>query len=213
MSKYSPLRDFLSQCEDDLIELSFKEIEDILGSSLPDSAREHRGWWGNDRSHTQARNGWLAAGWEVSHVDLQKEIVVFRRKNLESKQTHKTSEMTWKEFEELARKVMSKYFGVELKEKYVEGHPKTFDLVSDDGSVVGDAKYLTMVRGKRIPPAKFMEISGHVWMLEKINAKRKFLVFGNDIRVPKEWLKRYGKFLKDIEFFFIDAEGNVIRLK
>jgi len=57
-----------------------------------------------------------------------------------------------------------------------------------------------MVKGKRIPPAMFMEISGHVWMLEKINAKRKFLVFGNDIRVPKEWLKRYGKFLKDIEF-------------
>lgn len=122
MPKYSPLGDFLSQCEDDLIELSFKEIEDILGSSLPDSAREHREWWGNDRSHTQARNGWLAAGWEVSHVDLQRKIVVFRRKthntkNLEFKQTYKATEMTWKEFEELARKVMSKYFGVELKEK------------------------------------------------------------------------------------------------
>ncbi len=119
----------------------------------------------------------------------------------------------WREFEELARNVMSKYFGVELKERYIEGHPKTFDLVSDDGSIVGDAKYLTMVRGKRIPPAKFMEISGHVWMLEKINAKRKFLVFGNDIRVPKEWLKRYGKFLQDIEFFFIDIQGNIIKLR
>ena len=108
---------------------------------------------------------------------------------------------------------LSKYFGVELKKRRIDGHPKTFDLVSDDGSIVGDAKYLTMIRGKRKSPAKFMEISGHVWMLEKINARRKFLVFGNDIRVPKGWLKRYGKFLKGIEFFFIDSEGNVIKLR
>ncbi len=108
---------------------------------------------------------------------------------------------------------MSKYFGVELKERHILGHPKTFDLVSEDGKVVGDAKFLTMIRGERTPPAKFMEISGHVWMLEKVEAERKFLVFGNDIRVPKEWLKRYGEFVKDVEFFFIDLKKReVIKL-
>jgi len=108
---------------------------------------------------------------------------------------------------------MSRYFGVELKERSMKDHPKTFDLVSEDGSIVGDAKYLTMVRGERIPPAKFMEISGHVWMLEKVDAERKFLVFGNDIRVPKEWLKRYGELVEGVEFFFIDLKTkDVIKL-
>lgn len=87
------------------------------------------------------------------------------------------------------------------------------NIFSEDGKIVGDAKFLTMVRGERIPPAKFMEISGHVWMLEKVNADRKFLVFGNDIRVPKGWLKRYCRFVKEVEFFFIDEKFKVHKLE
>ena len=34
--------------------------------------------------------------------------------------------------------------------------------------------------------------------------ENKFLVFGNDRRVPEEWLKRYGKLVKDVNFFFYD---------
>jgi hypothetical protein len=56
-------------------------------------------------------------------------------------------------FEDLARLVMSNYFGVLLKPGQVSGVPKEFDLVSPDGSIVGDAKYFTLVRGQRLPPA------------------------------------------------------------
>lgn len=100
--------------------------------------------------------------------------------------------MNWKEFEELARKVMTHYFGVKLVEKNPKGFPKRFDMVSTDENIVGDAKYLTLVHRKKFPPAKMMEIAGHVWLLEKVNAKTRLLVFGNQRSVPEKWLERYG---------------------
>ena len=70
--------------------------------------------------------------------------------------------MDWKQFENHARKRMSQYFGVTLTEKNPIGFPKRFDMVSPDGTIVGDAKFLTLVHGQKLPPAKFMEIAGHV---------------------------------------------------
>jgi hypothetical protein len=94
--------------------------------------------------------------------------------------------MDWKEFGELARKTMSMHFGKNLYKRNPKGFPKRFDMVSDDGRIIGDAKYLTLVRGVKLPPAKFMEIAGHVWLLENVPAGRRFLVFGNQRRVT-EW--------------------------
>jgi len=119
----------------------------------------------------------------------------------------------WKEFEEFARKIMSKYFGKQLSERNPRGFPKKFDMVSANEEIVGDAKFLTLVHREKMPPAKFMEIAGHVWLLEKVNAKRRFLVFGNQKRVPEWWLEKYGNLVHNVEFYFIDNEGNVERLK
>ena len=121
--------------------------------------------------------------------------------------------MDWKEFEEFARKIMSQYFGVILTERTPKGVPKKFDMVSPDMDIVGDAKFLTLVKGKKLPPAKFMEITGHVWLLEKVNANKRFLAFGNQRRVPEWWLEKYGDLVKNIEFYFIDDNGNLERLK
>ncbi len=121
--------------------------------------------------------------------------------------------MTANDFETLARDVMSRRFGSELTKKRVAETPKIFDMVSEDGSVIGDAKYYTMVRGQSPPPAKFSVIAEHLWLLEKTRASRKFLVFGNDRRVPDEWLRRYGRLVKEIEFYFLDVRTHqVIRL-
>ena len=62
---------------------SFREVESVLGFSLPPSARLHRPWWangsrGNGHSHALA---WTAAGWETRAVDMEAETLVFRRKN------------------------------------------------------------------------------------------------------------------------------------
>lgn len=94
--------------------------------------------------------------------------------------------MEWREFQIFAQKVLSKHFGVSLDERGVRRFPKKFDLVSEDATFVGDAKFLTLVRRYKLAPAKFMEIAGHVWLLEKIPAKKRFLVFGNQRRVS-EW--------------------------
>lgn len=81
MNKYDPLGQHLrnlppSQSE---VELPFEDIERIIGTHLPNSARTHRPWWGNERSpnrHTQCK-AWIDAGWEVETVDF--EGVHFRR--------------------------------------------------------------------------------------------------------------------------------------
>lgn len=108
---------------------------------------------------------------------------------------------------------MSQYFGVRLTEKNPSGFPKRFDMVSPNENIVGDAKFLTLVHKRNLPPAKFMEIAGHVWLLEKVNAKRRLLVFGNQKRVPEWWLEKYGSLAQNVEFYFIDNKENVERLK
>lgn len=88
-------------------------------------------------------------------------------------------------FEDLARSVMNAHFGVPLVTEQVPGVPKEFDLVSPDGSIIGDAKYFTLVQGQRLPPAKFSVIAEHVWLLKKTRASVRFLVFGNQREVPQ----------------------------
>ena len=118
----------------------------------------------------------------------------------------------WAEFQQLATEVMSRWFEVELEEREPNGVPKKFDMVSKNGQIVGDAKYLTLVKGKKWPPAKMMEIAGHVWLLEKASAKKRFLVFGNQREVPALWLSKYGSLAQKVEFYFLDDTGQVEEL-
>ena len=78
MSKYMPLADYLRAHCGDTCSLSFLEVEQIIGCSLPTSARERRSWWGNDRTHTQAR-AWMQAGFGAEPSSRRIEPVVFRR--------------------------------------------------------------------------------------------------------------------------------------
>lgn len=119
----------------------------------------------------------------------------------------------WREFEEYARSLMSLHTGVEFQPRKVGHVPKLFDMVWGDSEIVGDAKYLTLVRGKRLPPAKFMEVAGHVWLLEATKANRLLLIFGNDRRVPEWWLENYGHLVQRVEFYFLGDYGQLSRLK
>ncbi|MEW6026319.1 MAG: hypothetical protein AB1599_03365 [Planctomycetota bacterium] len=119
----------------------------------------------------------------------------------------------WKVFQDRATEIMGKHFGVNLGEKNPTGFPKRFDMVSPDEDIIGDAKFLTLVKGERVPPAKFMEIAGHMWLLEKVNAKRRFLVFGNQREVAEWWLEKYGNLVSNVEFYFIGNNGVLEKLK
>jgi hypothetical protein len=82
-SKYDGLADHLRRQGGTRHTMSFAEIEVLIGTSLPSSARSRLAWWDNDRSpanrHVQSKFGWLAAGWVVESRDLDRETVTFRR--------------------------------------------------------------------------------------------------------------------------------------
>jgi hypothetical protein len=112
-------------------------------------------------------------------------------------------------FEALARRAMSELSGTALEPGSVPGVRKKFDLVSADRSIVGDAKYFTLVGGTRLPPAKFSVIAEHVWLLEKTLARVQFLVFGNDRAVPTLWLERHGRHATSVSFYFLTDDGRL----
>jgi hypothetical protein len=124
----------------------------------------------------------------------------------------KFADLNSQTFEELARQVMSSHYGISLNPQIVPPTLKKFDLVSDDFTIVGDAKFYKMVRGKNLPPAKFSAIAEYVWLLEKIKANKRFIVFGQDRRVPEEWLKRHAHLVENVAFFFLDDSGVLHKL-
>ncbi len=221
--KYKPLQVYLQSRaqEEKELTLSFQNIEKILGSPLPASAFKYREWWSNqsDISNRPQASAWINAGYIVDGVHQERNSgwVLFKhyRAEVGSKNMSRNFNvvMDWRDFQKLARDRMSEHFGTPLNELTPVGIPKRFDLVSEDGQIVGDAKYLTLVRGKNIPPAKFMEIAGHVWLLENTPASRRFLVFGNQREVPEWWLKKYGAIIKTVEFYFLSNQGELEKLK
>lgn len=76
-SKYYPFYEYLRQQPDSVpLELTFAEIEAILGQPLPATASTTRAWWANSQS-TQARS-WQEAGWLVDYPNFEEKIVTFR---------------------------------------------------------------------------------------------------------------------------------------
>lgn len=79
-SKYGPLKAWLMQQQDGPMNVTFEDVERIIGSQLPPSARRLRNWWANDSvGHVQSKV-WLNAGWKVIDVDVRKQQVTFRQK-------------------------------------------------------------------------------------------------------------------------------------
>ncbi len=80
MGIYDPLTRYLKDLGEDSWNANFAEIERIIRRSLPNSAYEHRPWWGNQRSgnHSQSK-AWQEAGWETREVDLAHRTVRFER--------------------------------------------------------------------------------------------------------------------------------------
>ena len=70
MGKYEELRKRLQGPPDGAVELTFTDIDRVVGG-LPRSARKHRAWWSNERQGTHVQcAGWLDAGRRVEDVDL-----------------------------------------------------------------------------------------------------------------------------------------------
>ena len=112
-----------------------------------------------------------------------------------------------KDFTERAREVMVEFYGRPLKGKKIGG-TKIWDYVSNDGMVVGDARWL----GQSIPAARAF-ISEAVWLLEKVGAVQKFIVFGGETEVPRQWLELWSTLCpEDIALFYLDSKGELHEL-
>ena len=79
-SRYAPLAVWLQEQlpSDQAVQLTFQQIEAIIGDALPASSHE-RSWWANDSvGHVQSQQ-WLEVGWRVSKIDMREETVIFSR--------------------------------------------------------------------------------------------------------------------------------------
>lgn len=79
MGKYQPLTHYLNQLGRESWEAEFREIERVLGFTLPESAYSYPAWWANqDGAHSQTK-GWRDAGWRTCDVNLSERRVRFVR--------------------------------------------------------------------------------------------------------------------------------------
>ena len=79
--KYQSLYQYLTNRYANTVVLTFAQIEDLLGFTLPDSARVDQEWWANeDQNDTRpphSRSGTLAS--RTATPNLQARTVVFER--------------------------------------------------------------------------------------------------------------------------------------
>src|ERR1700690_1978299 len=78
-SRYGLLTRHLQMQAAAKVPMGFTEIEQVIGTSLPKSAKLYRTWWSNNASnHVQAK-AWLEAGYCTEHVDMDGTKLVFVR--------------------------------------------------------------------------------------------------------------------------------------
>jgi putative restriction endonuclease len=80
--KYLPLEEWFRNQSGtaEPIELTFDQVEEILGTPLPKSATKLKTWWTNVQPKIQShRTAWLNNGWTVSEFDQGARRVKFVR--------------------------------------------------------------------------------------------------------------------------------------
>jgi hypothetical protein len=79
VGKYEPLKRYLESSGNDFIDLSFSEIERILGFRLPDSACRYRAWWSNEGGTHAHSLSWLEAGYKTIKINMLSKTIRFTR--------------------------------------------------------------------------------------------------------------------------------------
>jgi hypothetical protein len=63
----------------DRLQLTFAEIEDIIGGNLPPTAYNHRNWWDNNPESRPQASSWLDAGWRAGYRNITGKSITFVR--------------------------------------------------------------------------------------------------------------------------------------
>jgi hypothetical protein len=80
--KYAPLHEYLTNRYADSVVLTFGQIEDLLGSALPDNARARHEWWtgtDSDADKSSCSTAWILAG-RTATPNLLARTVAFERR-------------------------------------------------------------------------------------------------------------------------------------
>lgn len=78
-AKYRGLAKHLLETNEYKVVLTYPQIEQLLGFSLPSSARNHmRSFWANTETHSYS-SSWLAVGYEA-RVNVETETITFEKK-------------------------------------------------------------------------------------------------------------------------------------
>lgn len=87
MAKYDPLSFHLASINESTLDLTFHEVEEIIGDTLPDSV-QYPAWWSNEikGTHNWAHK-WRIAGWQTKNVDCNNKTVTFVRTKQDPKIT------------------------------------------------------------------------------------------------------------------------------
>lgn len=76
--KYRRLAEKFENADGNPIRLTFAQIEEIIGFSLPESARQHRAYWANTTTHSIS-SCWMSAGYKVVDANLTGGYIIFER--------------------------------------------------------------------------------------------------------------------------------------
>ena len=82
MGKYDLLYAYLKQKTEVSLELSFKEVESIIGFKLPKSAYSYTAWWSNSKTKAHPySHAWLDAGYRTIDVstNLGRQVVTLKK--------------------------------------------------------------------------------------------------------------------------------------
>ncbi len=72
--KFSPITDYLKNCNASKITLSFNQIEEIIGAPLCRSARTYNAYWHTSKTHMLPL-AWEDAGYIMHDLDMPNELV------------------------------------------------------------------------------------------------------------------------------------------
>lgn len=216
VTKYGPLTEWLIRHAGERVMLTFAQIEQIIGSDLPNSSRLHLAHW-HGRTIGRPGGAIAEAGWAVEHVDQRGESVTLIRgraqhqtaqpsRSVGASSARKASQ--WRTFEDRARRYFSELWAVDLRARdvVVGSGRKRFDLVSADQQVVGDAKSFSEAKGAS---GKLSGIAEYVFFLQAVPARRRFLVFERR-GVALEFLRRWRGVVSGVEFYVLEGERHEV---
>lgn len=189
MSKYEPFINYLisQPSEKSELSISFEEIERLLGTSLPPTARVDRPWWANTwRSNQGSR--WLKGGWKVGSVNLKKEKVVFNRSGNVQLQ-EQTSSQGYENLIRFLKNVPTK------QEQRALRFPELSGVIGKKLPATAFHDRPWWANTKASPQGSSWLSAG--WLVEKVYLKGQFVVFRRKGLNPLRGIPAYVKQLLD----------------